>query len=73
MADEELPKGLIFEDSLVTVPVRVSAQEAFEKWFATKTEELDEILSPFGLSPNSNVAMPELFRIVREGDGRYGS
>lgn len=71
-AHEQKPKPLLFEDTVVVVPVRDEAQRAFEKWFR-RPENLDalaEVMAPFGLDPRKNLAMPTIERVVREGEGR---
>lgn len=64
-------KPLFIEDSAVVVPIREAAQRAFAVWFATKADELAEVLAPWGLNPNTNIAMPTLERFVLVGDERW--
>lgn len=64
-------KPLFIEDSVVVVPIREAAQRAFRAWFATKADELADVLAPWGLDPNTNIAMPTLERLVLVGDERW--
>lgn len=62
---------LLIENSTVLVPIREEAQRAFHDWLKRPEiiGSLAEVLAPFGLDPNDNIARPDLDRIVKVGDG----